>query len=57
MKVCYLDHEPGAGTAALALVEEEGEVRRLYSVGQVGVVQNYQGGLAPQFKGHTLERD
>ena len=37
----YLDHEPGAGTAALALVEEEGEVCRLYCMGQVSVVQHY----------------
>ena len=50
-----LDHQPGARTAALALVEEESEVRHLHGLVKVGVVQDDERRLAAQLQGDLLE--
>ena len=50
-----LDEQPAAGTAALALVEEQAEVRAFDGGVEVGVGEDDVGALAAQFQADALE--
>ncbi len=50
-----LDEQPAAGTAALALVEEQAEVRALDGGVEIGVGEDDVGALAAQLEADALE--
>ncbi len=52
---CALYFVPGAGTAALSLVEEECEVRQLHRLLNVRVLQDYERALPTQLQRYTLQ--
>ena len=51
-----LDEQPAAGTAALALVEVQGEVRALDGRVEIGVGKDHVRALAAQFERQSLHR-